>query len=63
MYRIEEQIIYWCTNLIKKISGKNLIIFVPYVWIFLFFICPCLILIKLSFSEDLLASPPYSSLI
>lgn len=63
MYRIEEQIIYWCTNLIKKISGKNLIISVPYVWIFLFFICPCLILIKLSFSEDLLASPPYSSLI
>ena len=63
MYRIEERIISWCNELLKKFGGRNLIISIPYVWIFLFFICPCLILIKISFSEEILATPPYSSIV
>jgi len=63
MYRIEERIISWCNELLKKFGGRNLIISIPYIWIFLFFICPCLILIKISFSEEILAVPPYTSII
>ncbi|MDR1333790.1 MAG: ABC transporter permease subunit [Holosporaceae bacterium] len=47
----------------KKISGHDLIISVPSIWIFLFFICPCLILIQISFSESVISSPPYTSLV
>jgi putrescine transport system permease protein len=63
MYRTEEKVISWLTEFAKKISGRNLIFAVPFVWIFLFFICPCLILIKISFSEGIIASPPYTSLV
>lgn len=63
MYRIEEKIIAWFNELLKKFGGRNLIILVPYVWIFLFFICPCLILVKISFSDEILASPPYTSIV
>lgn len=63
MYRIEEIIISWCNELLKKFGGRNLLISIPYVWIFLFFICPCLILIKISFSNETLATPPYTSII
>ncbi len=63
MYRIEEKMIYWCNEFLKKFGGRNFIILIPYVWIFLFFICPCLILIKISFSEEVLATPPYTSII
>lgn len=63
MYRIEERIISWCRELLKKFGGRNLIISIPYVWIFLFFVCPCLILIKISFSKDILAVPPYASIV
>ncbi len=63
MYRIEEKIIYWCNIFLKKFGGNNLIILVPSIWIFLFFICPCFILIKISFSDEILATPPYSSII
>ena len=63
MYRIEEIIIVWFSDLLKKIRGRDLIIAIPYVWVFLFFICPCLILIKISFSDAILASPPYTSIL
>jgi putrescine transport system permease protein len=63
MYRIEERVIAKITRLVKKISGHDLIISVPSIWIFLFFICPCLILIQISFSESVISSPPYTSLV
>ncbi len=63
MYRIEEVIIAYLTSLLKKIRGRDFVIAIPYIWIFLFFICPCLILIKISFSDDILASPPYTSIL
>jgi putrescine transport system permease protein len=63
MYRVEEKIISWIVEFTKKISGRNILISVPFAWIFLFFICPCLILLEISFSESVIASPPYASLV
>ncbi|MDR0631666.1 MAG: ABC transporter permease subunit [Holosporaceae bacterium] len=63
MYRVEEKIISWIMELVKKVSGRNILIFVPFSWIFFFFICPCLILLEISFSESVIASPPYVSLV
>jgi putrescine transport system permease protein len=63
MYRIEEIIISWFTDLAKKITGRHLLLFVPSAWIVIFFIFPCLILIKISFSDVTIASPPYTSLV
>ncbi|MBR1734970.1 MAG: ABC transporter permease subunit [Alphaproteobacteria bacterium] len=47
----------------KKITGRNFVIFVPSAWIFIFFLCPCIILLKISLSDSAIASPPYTSLI
>lgn len=63
LYRVEEQIIYHLTNLAKKITGQRLLIFFPSAWIFLFFLFPCLILLKISFSNSVMASPPYTNLL
>jgi putrescine transport system permease protein len=63
MYRAEEKVISWLVGIAKKISGHNLLIAIPFTWIFLFFICPCLILIEISLSESLIASPPYTSMV
>jgi putrescine transport system permease protein len=63
MYRIEEIIISWLNELVKKIKGRHFLVAIPYSWVFVFFICPCLILIKISFAENLIASPPYTSLV
>lgn len=63
MYRIEELIISRLSALMKKITGRNLLMFVPSAWIIVFFLCPCLILLKISFSDSIIASPPYTSLV
>jgi putrescine transport system permease protein len=63
MYRIEERVIAVLLKIAKKVSGHDLIISIPAVWIFLFFICPCLILIQISFSESIISSPPYTSIV
>ncbi|MDR0580955.1 MAG: ABC transporter permease subunit [Holosporaceae bacterium] len=63
MYRVEERIISWVAALAKRINSRNLLISVPFLWMFLFFICPCLILIEISLSEGVMASPPYTSIV
>ena len=63
MYRIEELIIYRLTNLAKKITGRNFLISLPSVWIIVFFLCPCFILLKISLSDNVISSPPYTSLV
>jgi len=63
IYRTEEKVISWLVSITKKVSGRHLIIAVPYIWIFLFFICPCFILMKISFSDSVIASPPYTDLV
>ncbi|MDR0677451.1 MAG: ABC transporter permease subunit [Holosporaceae bacterium] len=62
MYRVEEQVITRLTNIMKTFSGRHLVISIPSIWLFLFFVCPCIILIKISLSESVIALPPYTSL-
>jgi putrescine transport system permease protein len=45
------------------LSGRGLVILVPYVWLLLFFLAPFLIVLKISFAEAALAQPPFTSLI
>ena len=48
----------------KKISCRErAIIFVPYVWMILFFLIPFLIIFKISFSITEISIPPYSPII
>ncbi|MDR1361903.1 MAG: ABC transporter permease subunit [Holosporaceae bacterium] len=63
MYRIEELIISRIRDLVMKITGRRLLISVPSLWTMIFFLCPCLILLKISFSDGLIASPPYTSIV
>ncbi len=63
MYRIEEKIIQLLSSMMKSFSGKRLVISIPLIWVLVFFIFPCLILIKISFSESIIAAPPYTSLV
>ncbi len=43
--------------------GRRLVVVVPFVWLLLFFLAPFLIVLKLSFSEPVLAQPPYAPLL
>lgn len=63
MYSIEEKIIAWLSGFFRKITGRHLLISIPSIWVFAFFICPCLLLIKISFSENILQTPPYTALL
>ena len=45
------------------ISGRGLVVFLPYVWLVLFFVVPFLIVLKISFSDIDLAIPPYKPLV
>ncbi len=43
--------------------GRAVVVLIPYLWLFLFFFVPFLIVLKLSFSEAVLALPPYRPLL
>jgi putrescine transport system permease protein len=43
--------------------GRRLIVLIPFVWLLFFFLVPFLIVLKLSFSEPMLAQPPYAPLL
>ncbi len=40
-------------------AGRRAVIAIPYVWLGLFFLVPFFIVLKISFSESILAQPPY----
>lgn len=44
---------------LRRPSGKALVISVPYLWMFLFFLLPFVIVLKISFSQAAIAIPPY----
>lgn len=48
---------------LKQFISRTLMIAVPYGWHILFFVIPFFIVLKLSFSESVLGSPPYTNLI
>ncbi|MFT5259473.1 MAG: putrescine transport system permease protein [Saprospiraceae bacterium] len=41
---------------------KTTVVGIPFFWLFLFFLAPFAIVLKISFAESLIASPPFSSL-
>jgi len=41
-------------------SGRKLVIGIPFIWLFLFFMLPFFLVMKISFSEAALSIPPYS---
>ena len=43
-------------------SWKTLVVGIPYIWLFIFFLVPFFIVLKISVAESLIASPPFSSL-
>ena len=45
-----------------RISGRGLVVALPYLWLLLFFVAPFVIVLKISFSEVDLAIPPYKPL-
>jgi putrescine transport system permease protein len=56
----------WSSGVLKRIgiTGRTLVILVPWIWLFLFFVVPFIIVLKISFAETRwLGSPPYSDLI
>ncbi len=55
----------WLFQLIGKsgMTGRGLVIAIPYFWLLLFFLAPFLIVFKLSFSEVQVAIPPYGPIL
>ena len=43
-------------------SGRKLVIGIPFIWLFLFFMLPFFLVMKISFSEAALSIPPYSEI-
>jgi putrescine transport system permease protein len=43
--------------------GHALITAIPYIWLLVFFLIPCLFLLRISFSDAILARPPYTDIV
>ncbi len=43
--------------------GRSLLIALPYIWLLVFFLCPFLIVLKISLSEPIIAQPPYAPML
>jgi putrescine transport system permease protein len=54
----------WLLNLLGHLglSGRGLVILLPYLWLGLFFLIPFVIVLKISFADQIIARPPYSAL-
>jgi len=50
----------WLRN--RGVTGRAFVIAIPYFWLLLFFAVPFIIVLKISFSETMLAMPPYAPL-
>jgi putrescine transport system permease protein len=55
----------WSQRWLRRVgvTGRALVIAVPYLWLLLFFAIPFIIVLKISFSETQLAMPPYAPLL
>src|SRR5450432_4587000 len=45
------------------VTGRGLVVVLPYMWLLLFFVIPFVIVLKISFSDIDLAIPPYKPLL
>ncbi|MDR6291272.1 putrescine transport system permease protein [Inquilinus ginsengisoli] len=52
-------------SLLRRLSsrlGRNVVIAIPYVWLFLFFLVPFIIVLKIAFADKVIGQPPYTPL-
>nr|WP_298686069.1 ABC transporter permease subunit [uncultured Dongia sp.] len=42
------------------IKQRTAVILVPYLWLTIFFVVPCIIILKISFAQTVIAQPPYT---
>ena len=52
----------WSEYLRHHWTGKPLVISMPMLWLLLFFLVPFVIVLKISFSDTVIAQPPYTPL-
>jgi putrescine transport system permease protein len=52
----------WSAYVLRSWTGRRLVVAVPYLWLFFFFLVPFLIVFKISFSSVQIAMPPYAPL-
>src|ERR1700683_5683429 len=45
------------------VTGRGLVVVLPYLWLLMFFVVPFVIVLKISFSDVDLAIPPYKPLL
>jgi putrescine transport system permease protein len=50
------------TGIARRVTGRPLVIAMPYLWLIFFFVIPFIIVLKISFAESRIAMPPYSPL-
>jgi len=48
---------------LKALGGRQLVIGIPFFWLFLFFLLPFIIVVKISFAEADVAIPPYTDVV
>jgi putrescine transport system permease protein len=53
----------WIPEWFHRRYGRALVVAIPYLWLFLFFLVPFLIVLKISFAEVQIAQPPYTPLV
>ena len=55
----------WTIRLLGRLQERwrSLVVAIPFFWLFIFFLAPFFIILKISLSESLIASPPFSPLI
>jgi putrescine transport system permease protein len=55
----------WSLGVLRRlgVTGRTLVIAIPWLWLLLFFLIPFVIVLKISFAETRLGVPPYTSLV
>ncbi len=54
----------WSSDVLRRlgVTGRGIVIAIPWLWLLLFFLIPFVIVLKISFAETQLAVPPYTPL-
>jgi putrescine transport system permease protein len=55
----------WSLGVLRRmgVTGRTLVVGVPYLWLLLFFLIPFIIVLKISFADTRLGVPPYTPLV
>jgi putrescine transport system permease protein len=63
-FRWSSEVLRQSTEALRRfgVSGRNVVIAVPWVWLLLFFLIPFVIVLKISFANTRLGVPPYTPL-